>query len=185
VTTTPSWDLVAAAQDGDKDSFAALYRRHLPVVTRFVRLRIRDRHLAEDLTSETFLRAFRALGSAHDQGSDVGAWLVTIARNLIYDHGRSLRSRLEVVGLDVAALAELTPHTGPGVEHTVLAQLDLDEVGRRVATLFPDQRAVIALRFGYDLPVADTATVLDRSPDAVKALTHRAVTALRAGEVAA
>lgn len=63
---------------------------------RFVVVRVGgDRPLAEDITSETFLRALRGISSARDQGRDVGAWLHVIARNLVADHVKSSRYRRE------------------------------------------------------------------------------------------
>jgi RNA polymerase sigma-70 factor (ECF subfamily) len=70
-------------------------------VFRFVYFRVGNRQLAEDLTSDTFLRALKRIGSFTWQGRDLGAWLVTIARNLVADHFKSGRYRLEVTTGDV------------------------------------------------------------------------------------
>ena len=59
-----------------------------------------DRALAEDFTSETFLRALRRIGTISYQGRDIGAWFVTIARNIVLDHVKSARHRLEVTTAD-------------------------------------------------------------------------------------
>ena len=96
-----SWDLVHAAQDGDRSAFAQLYDRYVDVVFRYVLFRVGDRELAEDVTSETFLRALRRIESVSYQGRDVGAWFVTIARNLVLDHVKSSRFRLEVTTAEV------------------------------------------------------------------------------------
>ncbi len=90
-----------AAQDGDKSAFAQLYDRYVDVVFRYVLFRVGDRELAEDVTSETFLRALRRIESVSYQGRDVGAWFVTIARNLVLDHVKSSRFRLEVATAEV------------------------------------------------------------------------------------
>src|SRR5256885_15709055 len=96
-----SWDLVHAAQQGDTAAFGRLYDRYVDVVFRYVLFRVGDRELAEDVTSETFLRALRRISSVSYQGRDVGAWFVTIARNLVLAHVKSSRFRLEVVTDDV------------------------------------------------------------------------------------
>src|SRR4029450_11140113 len=85
----------------DQDAFGQLYDRYVDVVFRFVLFRVGDRPLAEDLTSETFLRALRRISSVSYQGRDVGAWFVTIARNLVLDHVKSSRYRLEMTTADV------------------------------------------------------------------------------------
>lgn len=81
-----TWEVVAAAQGGDADAFGLLYDRYVDMVFRYVLFRVNDRCLAEDLTSETFLRALRRITSITYQGKDVGAWFVTIARNIVLDH---------------------------------------------------------------------------------------------------
>ena len=177
--TVTSWELVAAAQRGDRDAFAALYGRYAPVVTGFVARRLRDHGLVEDLTAETFTRAWRSIGSVRDQGRDVGAWLVTIARNLVRDHLKCHRAQREALVADVAALTDRAPGTAPGVEQIVLARLGGAELGRRVAALPAGQREVIRLRFGHGLSVPEVAVVLGRSESAVKSLQHRAITRLR------
>jgi RNA polymerase sigma-70 factor (ECF subfamily) len=96
-----AWALVHSAQQGDTSAFGSLYDRYVDVVYRYVLFRVGDRELAEDVTSETFLRALRRIGSVSYQGRDVGAWFVTIARNLVLDHVKSSRFRLEVATAEV------------------------------------------------------------------------------------
>src|SRR5699024_3674402 len=92
-----AWNLVHAAQAGDSAAFGQLYDRYVDTVFRYVLFRMSDRDLAEDVTSETFLRALRRISTVSYQGRDVGAWFITIARNLVFDHVKSSRFRCEVV----------------------------------------------------------------------------------------
>ena len=85
----------AAAQAGDMTAFGELFDRYYDIVFRYVLFRMGDRTLAEDVTQETFVRALRRISSVSYQGRDIGAWFVTIARNLIFDHVKSSRYRLE------------------------------------------------------------------------------------------
>ena len=94
------WRLVTRAQDGDGEAFGQLYDRYVDTVFRFIYFRVNDRALAEDFTSETFLRALRRIGTINYQGRDIGAWFVTIARNIILDHMKSARHRLEITTAD-------------------------------------------------------------------------------------
>jgi RNA polymerase sigma-70 factor, ECF subfamily len=166
-----AWALVQAAQSGDTSAFGTLYDRYVDSVFRYVLFRVGDRTLAEDVTSETFLRAFRRISSISYQGRDVGAWFVTIARNLVLDHVKSSRFRLEVSTAD--------PDDGrrveSGPEHEVLTQLTHTELLRCVQQLGDDQRECIVLRFLQGLSVSETATVMGRNEGAIKALQHRAV----------
>jgi RNA polymerase sigma-70 factor (ECF subfamily) len=165
------WDLVRATQAGDQEAFGQLYDRYHEMVFRYVLFRVGDRQLAEDLTAETFLRALRRIGSVSYQGRDIGAWFVTIARNLVLDHVKSSRYRLEQT---TSEIADLSPSTS-GPEQQVLDGATHEELLRCVAKLNSDQKECIALRFLQGLSVAETARLMGRNEGAVKALQHRAV----------
>jgi RNA polymerase sigma-70 factor (ECF subfamily) len=169
-----NWELVRAAQRGDTTAFATLYDRHVDAVFRYVLLRVGDRHLAEDVTSETFLRALRRITSISYQGRDVGAWFTTIARNLVFDHVKSSRFRLEVVTDDVAEPG-VSSDAPPGPEQQVISRTTNDELLRCIADLGDDQRECIILRFIQGYSVSETASIMQRNEGAVKALQHRAV----------
>ena len=166
-----SWELVRAAQDGDRAAFALLYDKYVDVVFRYVLFRVGDRELAEDVTSETFLRALRRIASVTYQGRDVGAWFVTIARNLVLDHVKSSRFRLEVTTAEV----DDSGRVEAGPEQQVLAGATRSALLECVSQLGDDQRECIVLRFLQGLSVAETAVVMSRNEGAVKALQHRAV----------
>jgi RNA polymerase sigma-70 factor (ECF subfamily) len=165
------WDLVRATQAGDQQAFGQLYDRYHEMVFRYVLFRVGDRQLAEDLTAETFLRALRRIASVSYQGRDIGAWFVTIARNLVLDHVKSSRYRLEQT---TSEIADLSPSTS-GPEQQVLDGATHEELLRCVAKLNSDQKECIALRFLQGLSVAETARLMNRNEGAVKALQHRAV----------
>ncbi|MGW4874337.1 sigma factor, partial [Streptomyces chartreusis] len=76
-------ELVERAQAGEADAFGRLYDQYSDTVYRYIYYRVGGKATAEDLTSETFLRALRRIGTFTWQGRDFGAWLVTIARNLV------------------------------------------------------------------------------------------------------
>lgn len=166
-----SWELVRAAQEGDRSAFALLYDKYVDVVFRYVLFRVGDRELAEDVTSETFLRALRRITSVTYQGRDVGAWFVTIARNLVLDHVKSSRFRLEVTTAEV----DDSGRVEAGPEQQVLAGATRSALLECVKQLGDDQRECIVLRFLQGLSVAETAVVMARNEGAVKALQHRAV----------
>jgi RNA polymerase sigma-70 factor (ECF subfamily) len=170
-------ELVDQARGGDGDAFGALYDRYVDTVYRYVYYRVGSAVLAEDLVSETFLRALRRINSFRWQGSGFGAWLTTIARNLIADHYKSSRYRLEVT---TAELLDSAARSAPAAEsvvidHDMTARL-LDAVRRLPA----DQQECVVLRFLQGLSVSDTGRVMRRSDGAIKALQYRATRALAA-----
>jgi RNA polymerase sigma-70 factor (ECF subfamily) len=172
------WDLIEAAQAGDRDAYGQLYTRYAPGVSRFVGSRLRDRALAEDLTSETFARALRRIDSVSDQGCDAGAWFTTIARNLITDHVKSSRVQRETVTAEFDDASTDDRQESP--EQAVIRRDTAADVRRRVSQLPTDQQECIRLRYFQELSVAETAAVLGRNEGAVKALAHRGVLGLRA-----
>jgi hypothetical protein len=111
-----------------------------------------------------------------DQGRDPGAWFTTIARNLVLDHVKSSRYRLDKTTADVGDAA--TGQDGP--EQAVIRNETVAELRRCVTALPHDQQECVRLRFLQELSVAETAAVMGRSDSAVKGLTHRGVQQLRA-----
>ena len=93
--------LVELAKAGDREAFGKLYDAYVDTVFRYLFLRVGGRALAEDFTSETFLRALRRIYTFKWQGHDIAAWFITIARNLVSDHAKSARFRLELTTADM------------------------------------------------------------------------------------
>jgi RNA polymerase sigma-70 factor (ECF subfamily) len=175
------WTLVERAQAGGVDgatAFGLLYAHYRDIVFRFIYFRVGHRHHAEDLTSETFLRAYPRIRSFAWRGRDIGAWFTTIARNLIADHFKSARYRLEVTTGDVLD-ADREDH-GPGSqpELAVLDHLTNVSLATAIKDLNPEQQECIVLRFFRGLSVAETATAMGKNEGAIKALQYRAIRAL-------
>lgn len=165
------WAWVRRTQAGDAESFGQLYDHYVTLVYRYVHNRVGDRATAEDVTSETFVRALRRIDSLSYQGRDVGAWLVTIARNIVLDHVKSSRYRLEVATADMRDADRITD----GPEDAVVAHLTNRELLACVQQLGSEQQECIVLRFIHGLSVSETAQIMGKKDGAIKALQHRAV----------
>jgi RNA polymerase sigma-70 factor (ECF subfamily) len=163
--------LVELARGGDGEAFGLLYDHYQPSVYRFVYYRTRSQTLAEDLTSETFLRALRNMAGFRWQGKDFGAWLMTIARNLCTDHFKAGRTRLELTTEDMGAHDDATESP----EHEVLAGLTNAVLLDGLRQLSEEQRDCLIMRFLQGLSIAETAEILGRSEGAVKQLQLRGV----------
>ncbi|MFY1696175.1 ECF subfamily RNA polymerase sigma factor, BldN family [Solwaraspora sp. WMMA2101] len=172
------WGLVERAQAGETEAFGLIYDRYVDTVFRFIYFRVGNRQLAEDLTSDTFLRALKRIGSFTWQGRDLGAWLVTIARNLVADHFKSGRYRLEVTTGDVmdAEREDRGPEGSP--EAAVVDHITNVALLTAVKQLNPEQQECIVLRFLQGFSVAETARAMGKNEGAIKALQYRAVRAL-------
>lgn len=169
-------EIVSRAQNGDHEAFGELYDRYVDVVYRYIYYRVSNATLAEDLTSETFLRALRRISSYTWQGRDFGAWLVTIARNLIADHFKSGRYRMEVATSDLVEAGADRSEDGP--ENEVLTSITNEALLEAVKKLNPEQQECVSLRFLQGMSVAETAAIMGKNEGAIKALQYRAVKSL-------
>ncbi|MFJ3214533.1 ECF subfamily RNA polymerase sigma factor, BldN family [Kitasatospora sp. NPDC086801] len=170
----PIMELVERAQAGESEAFGRLYDHYADTVYRYIYYRVGSRATAEDLTSETFLRALRRIGTFTWQGRDFGAWLVTIARNLVADHFKSSRFRLEVTTGEMLDSNEC--ERSP--EESVLESLSNAALLDAVRRLNPQQQECVTLRFLQGLSVAETARIMGKNEGAIKTLQYRAVRTL-------
>ncbi len=167
-------ELVERAQAGEAEAFGRLYDQYSDTVYRYIYYRVGGKATAEDLTSETFLRALRRISTFTWQGRDFGAWLVTIARNLVADHFKSSRFRLEVTTGEMLDANEV--ERSP--EDSVLESLSNAALLEAVKKLNPQQQECVTLRFLQGLSVAETARVMGKNEGAIKTLQYRAVRTL-------
>lgn len=156
--------LIEGAQ-ADPTRFAELYETNVAAVFGHIYRRCGNRSVAEDVTSEVFFRALRALPRFEWRGVPYIGYLRRIADNLLADTMNRGRRDLEV-----QALRE---------EPTIDAVDFEDQLLSMVARLPDDQRLVLGLRFAEDQSIAQVAVTLGRSEGAVKQLQHRAIATLR------
>ncbi|MEW5831107.1 MAG: sigma-70 family RNA polymerase sigma factor [Chloroflexota bacterium] len=163
----------------DPQVIGAVYDRYFPVVFRFVSYRLNDEALAEDVASEVFVRLLESSKKNRGPDSNLKSWLLTTASHIINDHLRRVYRRKTVeLSETLTDPNYLPPDT-----------FDLREQNRVVkdalAQLTPEQQDVLSLRFGAGYSLEETATVMQKKVNAVKALQFRAVAALnrKLGEV--
>ncbi len=158
----------------DPDAFGELYERHVSLVYGFIARRVPERHTAQDLTAEVFIKALRNIGRYEIRGCPFSAWLLRISTNAVADHhrvGRHACLPLETAG-DVS-----TPHAG--VDDLIVQRDEVSRVWEAVATLPTHQRLALTLRLRDDLGLAEIAAHLGKTELAVKMLIHRGQRTLR------
>lgn len=164
--------LLRRARQGDRQAVARIYESFFEPVYQFLRWRVSDPALAEDLTSEVFVKFLTALQGEHAPRDTLRGWLFRVARNVLTDHYRG--------ALPTSPLDEGAPFAHEGdLEADTAAAFDADRVRRVVGMLAPDQQEVLILRFGQMMSLQDTADSMGKSVSAIKSLQFRAVDTLR------
>jgi RNA polymerase sigma-70 factor (ECF subfamily) len=166
--------LVEHAMQGDQAAFEQLYRLHVGPVYRFIGSMVRDSHLADDATAETFLQAWRDLPRLRDTAR-FESWLLQIAHRRAIDQLR--RSRQTVRLEEAERVADGRRLASP--EEQAEASADIELLRGALAELPDLQRMVITLRYLFQMSHEEIATQLGRSNDAVRALRQRALARLR------
>jgi RNA polymerase sigma-70 factor (ECF subfamily) len=165
------WWAWSAARETDWD---AVYREQLPRVFNYLRFRVGDDSVAEDLTSATFERAWVARLRYRRDLASFGTWLHAIARNLAIDH---LRARRPHVPLEAAA--ELAGADDPA--ERAGRNEEFEKLGRLLERLPDRERDIVALKFGAGWTNRAIGRALNLSETNVGTILHRTIQGLRAG----
>src|SRR3712207_7339730 len=168
---------MAAASDSaskarlDRD-FEALYQAHLRDVYSYAYYRVGNHHDAEDLTTQTFIQAYRHFERAQREsnGRPLRPWLIRIAHNLAANHFRD-RSRKPQTSMDDDAVLSAL-HT---TEDLVEGRDELKRILAGVDQLRGDRREAVIMRFALGMDNREIARALGRTDGATKVLLHRAI----------
>jgi RNA polymerase sigma-70 factor (ECF subfamily) len=163
-------DTLAAAQDGDEHAVAILWRELNPRLLRYLRGRGRDRDVADDVASETWIAVARGLPQFEGNEIEFRAWVFTIARNRLIDTQRRAQ-RLPTPIADPASFSSQPAPDDPARD--TLDTLDTDAALRVLARLVPDQAEVLLLRILAGLDVQRVAEIVGKRPGTVRVLQHR------------
>ena len=157
--------------------FDQWFREHRPTVYRYVRFRLATREAAEDVTSEVFMKALRALDRYDPNRASPRTWLLRIARNAVTDHLRSLRRRSSLhVSLD--RVPDLVADV-PTQEERVLREERIEMILNANRSLRPADQEILSLRYGAGLDNQEIADALNISGNAVAVRVHRALARLK------
>jgi RNA polymerase sigma-70 factor, ECF subfamily len=166
--------LVDRAQQGDREALEELYLIHFDRIYSYLHVSVGNRHDAEDLTTQTFLRMLEAIGKFRWQSAPFSAWLFRIAHNLAMDHFRA-NKRWQP--------EEDVPEPEPD-ESTSAEAGALESIGRKsmlelIEDLSPEQQQVLTLKFVFNFSNGEVATILGKTEGAIKSLQHRALASLQ------
>lgn len=175
MTTSPDQRELDGLRELNPQVIAAVYDRYYTDVFRYVRYRVGDEHTAEDIASDVFVRLLEASQKGRGPQTNLKSWLLGTASHIVTDHmRRSYRRPTEGISENM-----LDPLAVP------VAEIERRESERAVrnamSNLTPEQQHVLALRFGEGYSLEETAAVLNKNINAVKALQFRALASLQRG----
>lgn len=157
----------------DPKTIGAIYDQYFSEVYRYVLYRIGDQALAEDMTSDVFIRLLEAAQNGRGPQTNLKGWLIGTATHIVTDHMRKKYRRPEEEISD--SLPDLKPDPASEVDQREQNRIVQDAYGQ----LTPEQQHVLALRFGQGYSLEETATFMNKNVNAVKALQFRALAALQ------
>jgi RNA polymerase sigma-70 factor (ECF subfamily) len=166
--------LVELAQRGERDALETLYLLHFDRIYSYLHMSVGNRHDAEDLTTQTFLKMLEAIGRFRWRSAPFSAWLFRIAHNLAMDHFRATRRWQPEEEVPEPEGSEET-----SAEEAALASIDQRSTLRLIETLSHEQQQVLTLKFVFSFSNGEAATILGKTEGAVKSLQHRALASLQ------
>lgn len=164
--------LLNRARSLDPEALAQIHSMYYVSIFRYIAFRINEYETAEDLTSEVFTRLLSALRDRTAPQKTIRGWLFSVASRVVKDHYRKQYRRPQV------ALDESTPSLVGGPEQKVESMITNEHLRQAITELTEDQQQVIALRFGYEMPIREVAKTTGKSEGAIKMLQARAIAAL-------
>ena len=159
--------LVERGQQGDRAALEELYLIHFDRIYSYLHMTVGNRHDAEDLTTQTFLRMLESIGKFRFQSAPFSAWLFRIAHNLSMDHFRANR-RWHPIG-----------HEQDSAEVEALHAIGRQSLLKLIEDLSDEQQQVLTLKFVFSFSNGEVATILGKTEGAVKSLQHRALASLQ------
>ncbi len=175
----PFADVLTRARALDKPALALIYQRYAPLIYRYIAARVRDTHVAEDLTSEVFVSAVAHISQvrAHDDLT-FAAWLLRVARNAVFGHFRKVRAQPPTGSVELAHDELVTSAEAGDPLGVIIAREDWSEVMAALHRLTEDQRNVLLYRMVLGHSTDEVARLLGKRWGAIRALQFRALASL-------
>src|SRR6266487_302526 len=166
--------LVERGQQGDRGALEDLYLIHFDRIYSYLHVSVGNRHDAEDLTTQTFLKMLESIGKFRQGAAPFSAWLFRIAHNLAMDHFRAHRRWQPEEEVPEPAGSE-----EPSAEVEAIQEIGRQSMLELIDSLSHEQQQVLTLKFVFNFPNADVATILGKTEGAIKSLQHRALASLQ------
>jgi RNA polymerase sigma-70 factor, ECF subfamily len=156
-----------------KEIFSKVYDENIAKIYRFIYLKVNSQDIAEDLCSETFIKAWQVFKS-NKTIENPQAFLYQIARNLVIDHYRQ-KGRTQTVSPDSVEIID----PAVNLEQAAFVNLEMDNVKKALAGLRNDYQEIIIWHYVNEYSVPEISLMMDKSEGAVRVQLHRALKALK------
>jgi len=164
--------LLNRARALDQEALAQIHDTYYAAIFRYIVLRVNDHETAEDLSSEVFTRLLSSLRDHTAPQKTLRGWLFSVATYVVKDYYRKkYRTRQ-------TSLSDALASQSPGPDKMVEMRTTQKELKAAITELTEDQQNVIALRFGFDMPIQEVAQTMGKSEGSIKMLQARAIAAL-------
>jgi RNA polymerase sigma-70 factor (ECF subfamily) len=167
--------ILERAQKGDVEAFEKIYDFYVPKIFRFVFLKIGEKELAEDITSETFIKFWKYIQGNNLHRESAEPILYKIARNLVIDFYR--KKELITESLDSEMIEVISDKSMNYLERMINRE-EVEEMMRSLKQIRDEYQEIIILRFVEDLTIEEISQITGKSAGSVRVLSHRALKAL-------
>ena len=163
-----------------KKEFSKIYDRYIDKIYRFIFLKVNSNEIAQDLTSETFLRVWKIYEKAQNpdtkgrQIENPQAFLYKIAKNLVTDHYR-IKGKNRTISAEYVSIVD----PDSDLEEKAKSESDLETIHLALANLQENYQNVIIWHYLDDLSIREVAKLLDKSEENTRVMLHRALKKLR------
>ena len=169
-------NLIERAISGEASAFGLLYDHYQPRIYRFIYLKVSHREEAEDLTHQVFFQSWKKISEYNFKGFPFSSWLYRVARNEIIDYYRTRKIHYDI--------NEVSEDKSEDVAEGSLAEkvdnkIDISRIKNAIRELRPIEQDIIILRFVEDLSPTEVSKMIDKTPEAVRILQHRAIKRLK------
>lgn len=156
----------------DPDVLTEVHDLYYPAIFRYIAFRVGSQETAEDLTSEVFTRLLSAIRDRSAPQNTLRGWLYGVASRVVADHHRQYYREEK--------LKSMRPDGNDPVDPSEIVsdKLKVADLAAALSKLTEDQQEVIALRFGYGMPIREAAQMMGKSEGAVKQLQAKAIASL-------
>lgn len=157
-----------------RNNFSKIYDQYVTKIYRFIYLKVSSQEVAEDLSSEVFVRTWETYRSKSTKIENIQAYLYQVARNIVADHYRTRKVKI----VSVEETIDIVDSASSLQDQAVL-NLEMDRIQKALATMQGDHQDLIIWRYLDELSVPEIAQITGKTEDNVRVGIHRALQALK------